>query len=338
MLRLSIIVPFYNTGEYIIECLNSLFFQDIPESYYEVICINDYSSDNSRNYVIDAQKTHKNIVLLEQSENKQQGAARNWALSVAKGKYIWFVDSDDMIKPNVLAKLYKLIKENDLDLIHFNSLRFSNDGKYWKYNFFSNNGVVQNGLTFLNEYFTQYKCIPTESCFNIYKKCFLEKNNIIYPEGVYFEDVVFTLKSFLNATKMKCVDEEIYFYRTHEDSTMANYLNSPKKMADWVNFSLSSLKMIQGLKTIDLNLYTNLDSFFVYKVNETRVQLMHLKAKDIFLFFKRLRKNNKLLQYYSFYILYTKSTFRFLILEQLQIFKKKYPDTWEFAKSLKSKL
>ena len=82
-----------------------MYNQDIPEEEYEVICVNDASPDNSREIVKEYQKKHKNLILVEHEVNKKLGAARNTGRSVAKGKYIWNVDSDDMIAPNCLKKM-----------------------------------------------------------------------------------------------------------------------------------------------------------------------------------------------------------------------------------------
>ena len=99
-LSVSFIVPFYNVEQYIAKCLDSLIDQDIPESDYEIICVNDCSPDNSRNIVIEYQKKHTNIILIEHETNKKLGSARNTGLSKAKGQYVWFVDSDDWILSN----------------------------------------------------------------------------------------------------------------------------------------------------------------------------------------------------------------------------------------------
>lgn len=95
--KLSIIIPFYNVKQYIAQCLDSVYRQDIPEEEYEVICVNDASPDHSRDIVLEYQKRHKNLVLIEHEHNKKLGAARNTGRSIARGKYIWNVDSDDYI-------------------------------------------------------------------------------------------------------------------------------------------------------------------------------------------------------------------------------------------------
>ena len=108
--RLSIIIPFYNVEQYIAQCLDSVYDQDIPENEYEVICVNDASPDASVDIVKRYQKEHSNLILIEHDRNKKLGAARNTGRKVAIGKYIWNVDSDDKIAPNCLNNLLKYIK------------------------------------------------------------------------------------------------------------------------------------------------------------------------------------------------------------------------------------
>lgn len=82
-----------------------MFEQDIHESEYEVICVNDCSPDKLTDVILDYQKLHSNLILIEHEVNRRQGGARNSGMRVAKGKYIWFVDSDDYIERNCFYKL-----------------------------------------------------------------------------------------------------------------------------------------------------------------------------------------------------------------------------------------
>lgn len=90
----SIIIPVYNTAAYICECLDSVLSQTYPN--IEVICINDGSTDDSLNLLLQKEKDHHNLFVYSQ-ENKGQSAARNWGIRLAKGKYLYFLDSDDAI-------------------------------------------------------------------------------------------------------------------------------------------------------------------------------------------------------------------------------------------------
>ena len=108
MIKLSFIVPFYNVEKYIGACLDSLYAQDIPEEEYEVICVDDCSPDNSKSIVKEYQKQHANLVLIEHPSNKGLGAARNTGIRAARGQYLWFIDSDDMVCSNVLSEIFSM--------------------------------------------------------------------------------------------------------------------------------------------------------------------------------------------------------------------------------------
>lgn len=117
MLKLSIIIPVYNTEKYIKRCLESVCNQDLNKSDYEVIVINDGSPDNSKSIILKQQKIYKNIIYFEQ-ENKGLGAARNAGIRLAQGKYLMFIDSDDFIIPYCLRLLYDTISASDAKLLH----------------------------------------------------------------------------------------------------------------------------------------------------------------------------------------------------------------------------
>lgn len=128
MIKLSIIVPIYNVEQYVEECIRSLYRQDIPISEYEVICVDDCSPDNSAAIVERLQKEYPTLRLIHNERNKKLGGARNTGLKEAKGEYILFVDSDDMLKPNCLKQLVDLMDTGQDDYIHFNHLSLSADG------------------------------------------------------------------------------------------------------------------------------------------------------------------------------------------------------------------
>lgn len=107
---LSIIIPVFNAERYISLCLDSLLEQDLPFSCYEIICINDGSTDSSLSVIRRYAQQYDNIVVIDKS-NSGVSATRNLGLEKAEGKYIWFVDSDDWVARNCLGTLAKCITE-----------------------------------------------------------------------------------------------------------------------------------------------------------------------------------------------------------------------------------
>ena len=116
MSKLSFIVPVYNMEEYVGRCLNSLLNQDIPFTEYEIIVVNDGSTDSSLKILHEYAEKHANIRIVTQ-ENKGLSAARNIGLREATGEYIWHIDSDDWIVENCASRLLELCKRDDLDML-----------------------------------------------------------------------------------------------------------------------------------------------------------------------------------------------------------------------------
>ena len=126
MLRLSIIVPFYNVEKYIEECIRSLYDQDIPQEEYEVICVDDCSPDGSRAIVERLQTEYPTLRLICHERKRCAGGARNTGLREAKGRYVWFVDSDDYVAPNCLGKLLSESETQDVELLLFGYMAVEN--------------------------------------------------------------------------------------------------------------------------------------------------------------------------------------------------------------------
>ena len=221
-MKFSFVVPFYNVENYIEQCIRSLFIHDIPLEDFEVICVNDCSPDNSVDIVKKLQKEYSNIILVEHIENKKLGGARNTGLKYAKGEYIWFVDSDDMIKPNSLGLILKYLESNDLDFLHFGWDEFNNVNLIESEKIQSTDILTGTEL-FFNEKFVWWKNHITAWC-KVYKKSFLIENNIQFAEHIMYEDNDYALNVYSSAKRCMHISENLYLYRVNNDSiTRINY-------------------------------------------------------------------------------------------------------------------
>ncbi len=216
-LRLSIIIPFYNVEQYLAECLDSVYQQDIPEEEYEVICVNDGSPDHSRDIVLEYQKRHSNLVLVEHEVNKKLGAARNTGRAVAKGNYIWNVDSDDKIVQNCLGNLLKICEENDLDVLEFGRYRF------WAEKIEEIRDVrpiekVMLGLDYLEQLKSNELSRMSVVWRRLMRRAFLDENHIFSPEINMGEDVPYSFKVLMSAKRMMVIPDKYYLYRDNPES------------------------------------------------------------------------------------------------------------------------
>lgn len=239
MLRLSIIVPFYNVESYIEECIRSLYNQNIPIEEYEVICVDDCSPDNSRIVVESLQKEYSTLKLVCHERNKKQGGARNTGLQQATGKYVWFVDSDDYIYPNVLRLLLDTIESNALDILQFNHVRdvthIVNDLQF---------SEIMNGEMYLFGNLSQewfYKIGgPWKQLFS---SDFLKTKRLKYLEDAMYEDTDYLLHAFLLAKRVQHISINAYHYRINNESITKTSI-SPIKLAWRVNLMVRCAQLV----------------------------------------------------------------------------------------------
>lgn len=270
MVRLSIVIPFYNVEQYIAQCLDSVYQQDLPETEYEVICVNDASPDGSREIVKDYQKKHKNLVLVEHEVNKKLGAARNTGRRAAKGTYIWNVDSDDMIAPNCLKEMLDVCEKNDLNVLMFGS-RFIRDGKIHdrEYHPWKETSKVITGLQFWKEQGLVNQGHISQVWTQMYKKEYLDKKSIYSPEINMSEDVPYTYASILFADRMMVTNKPYYVYRENMASLTGTLRKAPRPLTIYENSFVAGMHMyrvMQQIGNVDAAVYRSVEEVTRYVV------------------------------------------------------------------------
>lgn len=199
----SIIIPIYNAEKYIRECLDSCCLQDFPRDQYEIICVNDGSKDSSLSVLQEYISKYKITVI--NKENEGVSSARNVGIKHAKGKFLWFVDADDIITKDALVYISKKIKDKECDIFKFGFYVFSdmlskNEYEQYSTNNLSSNCSIDNGYSWNK----------------IFRKSFLEKNELIFNEGLDFsEDGVFLSECYHNKPIEKSDTHVLYLYRKH---------------------------------------------------------------------------------------------------------------------------
>lgn len=232
-MKLSIVIPVYNVEKYVSECLDSCLEQNVDITDYEIIIVNDGSTDNSAN-LINLYAKQSNIIIINQ-ENLGLSAARNAGMKIAKGEYIWFVDSDDWIEPGILKRILLAISLCAKDCFRLNYRTVTEAGKILKDYTPLKKGdeSCQTGMEFLSKDFS-FSFYAWSFVFNRY---FLGKNNFFFTEGLIFEDLQLIPRVL---RKAKCVKELpfiAYNYRQRKDS-LVNSVN--EKMLDSVFYILKS--------------------------------------------------------------------------------------------------
>lgn len=215
MYKLSIIVPVYNVEQYLRKCVESLLNQDVCN--YEIILVDDGSTDNCPQICDEYALSHKNIRVIHR-KNGGLSAARNSGIETAKGEYIMFVDSDDYIESNVLSGLMMQIDRDNLDVLRF---KYQNVNE--KYEVFNPNksnpfrnddysDVVTDGVSFLNSRFGT-------ACYAV---MFIVRREILsgclFTEGIYFEDTEWTPRMLAKADRAASTDTVVYNYLVRKGS------------------------------------------------------------------------------------------------------------------------
>ncbi|MDY5402558.1 MAG: glycosyltransferase [Erysipelotrichaceae bacterium] len=204
---ISIIIPVYNCQNYLKRCLDSVFLQDY--SNYEIICIDDGSTDNS------AQIAKEYNVRYYYQENSGQAVARNKGIELAKGEWLCFVDSDDAIQPNYLSKMYEATN-NDIDIVVCRIKRINEDGSY-NIDVMKKLGIINN-----KEALVTVNLGPTNKL--IRKEVI--KDSRFAGDKLRFEDVLFTTELLTNSRHINIIDDVLYDYYIRENSTMRKFDNT----------------------------------------------------------------------------------------------------------------
>lgn len=293
MLKLSFILPCYNVAPYIGRCVESIEHQDIPQSEYEIICVDDCSTDDTVRKIKEYQAKYPNIQLICHTENKTAGGARNTGLDHARGEYIWFVDPDDSIKENVVGKLIKKAEEQDLEMLLFNYILQTEDGREQKSSVYKSLDDIMIGVDY-----TITQCAPrylydmaSHTCC-LYKRAFLEENQIRYPLIRSSQDVVFVWKAVLLAQRVSSESDYCYHvYRRPESTTGSKgrlYANAV------ISASLLYVAEIEKLRTLTDNqlIEQNLLKEIRLSINDDSRKVLQMGRSEQRLFYKEIRKHN----------------------------------------------
>ena len=226
---ISIIVPIYNGEKYLEECIDSILKQTFKD--YELILVNDGSTDNSLKICKDYSKRDKRIKIIDKN-NGGASEARNAGIDIAKGDYIGCVDSDDVIHPQMYEILYNKIIEYNADIAICNYIKIYND-KY-KIKDINNDNIknikVYNKIEALYELYTDKEGAFIGPWQKIYKKKIFE--NIRYEVGRINEDKLISHRILYNSNKTIYIDLILYYYIQRKNSVT----NSPfrKQNLDYI--------------------------------------------------------------------------------------------------------
>ena len=212
-MKVSVLVPIYNVEKYLSKCLESLCSQTLQDM--EMICINDGSTDASREIVEQYRKKDSRIKVIDQ-DNSGYGFSMNRGLEKAEGEYIAIVESDDFIEPDMMERLYEQAEKYSAELVKSNCFYYTNQGGKEENRFVNLFADLPAGqILFPMENPEAFLKLPSIWS-GIYSRDFLMSNQIRFNEtpGASYQDVSFSFQVFACAKRVVFVSEAYYHYRT----------------------------------------------------------------------------------------------------------------------------
>lgn len=224
MAMFSIIIPTYNVENYLDKCLKSILEQNYAD--WEAVCVNDGSTDSSLRVLEKfAELDHRFRVISQ--VNQGLAETRNVGIRASKGDWLLFVDSDDFIRNDTLAIINEAILKDNPNAISFETdILYEGDSKerdnkdswYYKHHMYPN---VSKGEALFEKMMKNDEYCDS-ACLLAVKREWLLENGLFFYKGILYEDSLFSMNVFLNASRMKHISEKLYTYRVRESSIMTS--------------------------------------------------------------------------------------------------------------------
>ena len=306
-IKMSIILPIYNMEKHLECSVGSLLKQTLKD--IEIICIDDCSKDNTLEILENMAKEDSRVVVVKQETNQGSGAARNLGISLAKGEYIYFLDPDDWVEPDLCEITYENAKKHDADLVVFDyETIFVQTNKTRRHNVAKN--VIAKGLNitpFVPYNYKEHKELTlceskNISWIRIYKKSFVIENNLKFSTTKRGQDKVFSIDAKLCAERIIYINKVLHHWQNwreeqfvknidhwrsmQEISSIVYKHNPDEKMIQELNECIRTATFRQyiGLpsqdKKILLDKAKNMLSYNAYKKLEKRI-IQH-KIRNLF--------------------------------------------------------
>lgn len=253
-LKISVIIPAYNAEKYLAKTLDSVVSQTLPLSEYEIIIVNDGSSDHTEDILNKYSNLYSNIIVINK-ENGGPSSARNAGLDIAHGEYIYFFDADDLLINTALENLFSRAQEENADLVI---------GKYDVLNTYKLSPVHTLDdlvcLDTIDKYNTDI--LFTFSLSNkLFRHALIEKYSLRLPSISYSEDGAFLVQFLYRCSKITGLDQVIFHYRRYneEDAQSITATVSEAKIRDYITAHKMILSCAKESFLLDFPEYTTIE-------------------------------------------------------------------------------
>ena len=309
MPKFSIIIPVYNVEKYLVECLESIVNQSFKD--FEVICVNDGSTDNSLEILQKYAENDERFKVLNQ-ENQGQGIARNNALNIANGEYILFVDPDDFIELNMLEVLNERLDVQNVDVAFFDYQIFGENTKTKIVRFMDemkntlnlniNDNFIFNWQELVKDNFRYTSMMVWNK---VYSNKFLKENHIQFAPNKHAEDHIFSISATLLANKISYIKKTLYYYRKRSDSSVNKVSENNFCIFENIAIVADFLKQNNLYKKYEHDFRNYIVNLCVYHCNKIPTALLStyiektrqlLSDKEFSTFKKKIKGNFSLLE------------------------------------------
>ncbi|HZY67113.1 MAG TPA: rhamnan synthesis F family protein, partial [Devosia sp.] len=213
----TVIVPVFNGGQWLIPALQSVVGQDSPGCKIELIVVDNGSTDGSLDELRTFELLHRPGVRLLHAKRKGAGSARNVGLDAATGEFVMFLDADDLLTTNAVALLHAAMRRSEADVVTSSLVMFDEEKLLSPLPFPTDSKVPVLEPSAFGESLNEWRRIFSDfgPCAKLYRRSFLDKNKIRFPEGRNFEDNLFIADVYMKLTKMAVVHSPTYMYRRY---------------------------------------------------------------------------------------------------------------------------
>lgn len=227
LIKISVIIPVYNTALYLREAICSVFNQTLQD--IEIIAVNDGSEDDSLQVLNELAVLDKRLKVVSYDKNVGVSVCRNRGVDIATGKYIYFFDSDDLLDPDCLNVCFAKMESGNYDFIVFDGESFTEDGlkmgfnaTYQRTRLMKNN--VYKGVELI-QLLIQQKSYSCSVCLCVINREFILKNKLQFYPGVLYEDVLYSAHMYLIAQSVGFVPGTFFRRRIRKNSTMTSKIS-----------------------------------------------------------------------------------------------------------------
>lgn len=250
-MKLSVVVAMYNVDKYINQCINSLLDQNLPAEVYEIILVDDGSTDKTYSIAKQYSDKNSNISLVSQ-KNMGVSTARNSGLNIASGEYIYFVDSDDYILQDSLGELLKVCHQFELDIIEFKMVRT----KYRNLNTRDSKNLSLSKKDILSgEQYISTKYYHDSNCVYFYKREFVLNSDVKFIDGRSKQDLMFNAQIIPFAKRIAHYPLDVYRYVINPNSlwTSTDPVMARKSIDDFLFMTIKYSDEISKLENQSVN-------------------------------------------------------------------------------------